>query len=237
MNRPPPTDITIALVEDERVLRQEMAFQLEHLGFSVNTFENAAQFYRALLVQSRTIAVLDIGLSDEDGLSICQHLRSYDSQMGIVFVTARVLREDRLIGLAAGADAYLSKPVDMEELVLILQRLSKRFSPEIASVDPVETQEDASWRMENDASFVRAPNGVRIRLSINEARLLRLLLQKAGIACSHAELGLALGLPPEELDRHRLEVILSRLRLRTKRLTGIPLPLVSCRGFGYRIEI
>jgi DNA-binding response OmpR family regulator len=236
MNRPPPTDITIALVEDERVLRQEMAFQLEHLGFAVDTFENAAQFYRALVVQSKTIAVLDIGLSGEDGLSICQHLRSHDSQMGIVFVTARVLREDRLIGLAAGADAYLSKPVDMEELVLILQRLSRRFSPEIASVDPVDFPEDASWRMENDASFVRAPNGVRVRLSINEAQLLRLLLHKAGKACSHAELGLALGLPPDELDRHRLEVILSRLRLKAERLTGIRLPLVSCRGFGYRIE-
>ncbi len=125
-NPPPalrkPPDFTVSVVEDEPVLRQELAFQLGHLGFAVETFETAAAFYRYLAVRPRTIAVLDIGLPDEDGLSICHHLRQHDSQMGIVFVTARALRDDKLTGLNAGADAYLVKPIDVDELVLILSR-------------------------------------------------------------------------------------------------------------------
>jgi len=226
-------DFTISIVEDEAVLRQEMAFQLEHLGFAVRTFENAAQFYRALAAQPRTIAVLDIGLSGEDGLSICQHLRSYDSSMGIVFVTARVLRDERLTGLAAGADAYLTKPVDIEELALILKRLTLRFSPETASASPSKVEKAPGWHMEADSIFMIAPNGIRVRLSVNEAQLIRLLLKNIGTACSHAELGFALGLPPDELDKHRIEVILSRLRARVERSTGIALPVQSYRGFGY----
>ena len=119
--------ITVAIVEDEMILREELSFQLTHLGFEVHAFENAEQFYRYLAVHPETMVVLDIGLTGEDGLSICRHLRSANAEMGIVFVTARSLREDRLIGLQAGVDAYLTKPVDIVELVLILRRLSLRL--------------------------------------------------------------------------------------------------------------
>lgn len=227
----PSSAITIAIVEDEAVLREEMAFQLEHLGFTVKAFENAAQFYRFLAVRPRTIAVLDIGLSGEDGLSICKYLRSQNSDVGIVLVTARGLRDDRLAGLAAGADAYLTKPVDIDELVLILQRLAARFSPEALGAAGLPV-----WRMAADSAFMVAPNGIRVRLSVNEVQIVRVLLKKAGAACSHIEIGFALGLPPDELDKHRIEVILSRLRAKVERSAGMALPIKSYRGFGYGFD-
>lgn len=236
MNPAPSSGITIAIVEDEAVLREEMAFQLEHLGFAVQAFENAAQFYRFLAVQPRTIAVLDIGLPGEDGLSICEYLRSQNSDMGIVFVTAHGLRDDRLTGLAVGGDAYLTKPVDIEELALILKRLALRFAPVGAGVVPVGAAETPGWRMADDSIFVLAPNGVRVRLSVNEAQLLRTLLKKTGTACSHAEIGFALGLAPDELDKHRIEVILSRLRAKIERSAGMALSIKSYRGFGYGLD-
>ncbi len=125
---PPEHAYTIAIVEDEPVTRQKMLFQLEHKGFSVQGFENATQLYRFLSIQPRTIVVLDIGLPGEDRMSICNYLREHGQSIGIVFVTARGQRDDRLAGLATGADAYLTKPVDMDELVLILKRLARRFS-------------------------------------------------------------------------------------------------------------
>lgn len=234
MNCAPSSAATIAIVEDEAVLREEMAFQLEHLGFTVKAFENAAQFYRFLAVQRRTIAVLDIGLAGEDGLSICEYLRSQNSEMGIVFVTARGLRDDRLSGLAAGADAYLTKPVDIEELALVLRRLALRFSPEAVSTAGLAGQ--SAWRMVADSAFMDAPNGVRVRLSVNEAQLVRVLLKKNGAACSHIEIGFALGLPPDEFDKHRIEVILSRLRAKIERSAGMALPIKSYRGFGYGLD-
>ena len=231
------SQITVSIVEDEVVLREEMAFQLEHLGFVVQAFENAEQFYRYLVGQPKTIAVLDIALYGEDGLSICRHLRSTNAAMGIVFVTARVLRDERLVGLLAGADAYLTKPVDIDELVLILRRLALRLEVEAPNADPpVLTTTLSGWKMEADSSFVIAPNEVRVRLSINEAQLLRVLLKQPGAICSHVELGMALGLTVDEIDKHRIEVILSRLRSKAARSAGMPLLIQSERGIGYSLS-
>ncbi len=222
-----PTDFTVSIVEDEPVLRQEMAFQLGHHGFAVKTFDSAAAFYRYLAVRPRTLAVLDIGLPGEDGLSICRHLREHDSQMGIVFLTARALRDDRLAGLALGADAYLVKPVDMDELVLILKRLALRFAAPPAA-QPM-TSRPGTWTMAVGSGYLEAPNGVRVRLS------LRLLLGKAGDVSHHAEIATALGLHLDEFSKHRAEVIVSRLRHKLARNTGLSLPLESVRGVGYRL--
>src|SRR5574343_1426377 len=74
----------IAIVEDEPMLREELAFQLRHMGFSVNTFENAQQFYRWLAVEKFDVVILDIGLAGEDGLSICAHLREHDRDVVLI---------------------------------------------------------------------------------------------------------------------------------------------------------
>lgn len=225
---------TVAIVEDEPVLREEMAFQLRHLGFQVMSFESAAQFYRHLAVASTTIAVLDIGLPAEDGLSICQHLRDHDNQMGIVFVTARGHREDRLSGLSAGADAYLTKPIDMDELVLILDRLALRCTSrtQAASTGPAETRAGA-WRLDVAAGLLVARSGVSVRVTANESVFLQKLMHKAGATCTPVELAAAIGIYPDDLDKHRVEVIVSRLRAKVERSTGVPLPLRAVRGVGY----
>lgn len=234
----PAAACTISVVEDEPVLRQEMAFQLEHLGFSVKTFSSASEFYRDLAVAATDIALLDIGLAGEDGLSICAHLRRHDPLMGIVFVTARAQRADRLQGLATGADAYLTKPVDMDELALILHRLSQRIPAPVAapgSPDPLGTDATA-WQLDlGILSRLTAPNGARKHLSNNERILLGTLAQNPAKACSHAVLAAALGLHPDEFDKHRLEVIVSRLRSSVERSTGLELPLKAIRGVGYSL--
>lgn len=233
----PPPACTIAIVEDEPVLRDEMAFQLRHLGFAVETFEGAASFYRYLAVWPRTIAVLDIGLAGEDGLSVCRYLRTHDSDMGIVFLTARGQRDDRLTGLSAGADAYLTKPVDMDELVLILKRLALRFKAvPVPASEPFATAV-APWCVEPGLGFMTAPNGVRIRLTMSEAQLLHLFSSKAGAVCNQAEMALALGLHPEEFNKHRAEVIVSRLRSKVERAAGVSLPLQAVRGVGYALQL
>ena len=220
------------------ILREEMAFQLRHCGFAVEIFETAVQLYRYLAVHPRTIAVLDIGLAGEDGLSICQYLRSHDNRVGIVFVTARGLRDDRLTGFAAGADAYLVKPVDMDELVLILKRLEDRFQPPISTHGSSEaTHSEAGqrgvWRLDSGGNFLIAPNGVQVRLATAEIQLLRALMARPDDVCTHVELGGALELHPHEFDKHRIEVILSRLRAKILRTTGMQPPLHSKRGVGY----
>ncbi|MCC6135535.1 MAG: response regulator transcription factor [Candidatus Contendobacter sp.] len=225
---------TVSIVEDEAVLRDELAFQLECLGFTVEKFASAEQFYRYLAVQSQTVVVLDIGLTGEDGLSVCQHLRGHNLNIGIVFITARSLRSDRLAGLDAGADAYLVKPLDVDELALILKRLGQRFSAAAIPMPP-HPAPHGQWHFTEGSTWLVAPNQARIRLSVREYQLLNALLQRLGEPCRHAELALALGLLPEEYNRHRVEVILSRLRERIYRCSGLHLPIQAERNVGYLI--
>lgn len=231
-------DYTISIVEDEKILRDELAFQLQYHGFKVETFSNANSFYRFLAVNPNTIAVLDIGLEGENGLSVCQYLRTFNKQIGIVFVTARSLRDERLEGLEAGADAYLVKPVDVDELIVILRRLSERYSdavrggetPAALTIHPA-----LHWVFKSKTHALISPQGVEISLTLSEFQLMSALVKKGELFCSHLELGLALGLHPDDLDKHRIEVILSRLRVKIERQTGSTLPLRSLRGVGYSL--
>lgn len=234
-----PIDYTVSIVEDETVLREELAFQLVHFGFAVETFVDAPAFYRYLATQPRTLVVLDIGLTGEDGLSICEHLRKHNPNMGIVFMSARGLRSDRLAGLEAGGDAYLVKPIDVDELALILQRLGERvFAGDARDAQVKLTAHVRQWGLEERDGILIAPNGLIIRLSLPELQLLRiLLLEKPGMICTHAELALALGESLSSSAKHRLEVMFSRLRERTFRLSGCSLPLFSERGVGYRMSL
>jgi DNA-binding response OmpR family regulator len=231
-----PSGFSVSLVEDESVLREEIAFQLRQRGFDVNTFCNAEVFYRFLATRPRTVAVLDIGLPGEDGLTIARHLRAHDPQMGLVFLTARHLREDRLEGLSAGADAYLVKPVDLDELVLVLNRLIARCTANSQTVISATSRANdplGLWLLQIATATLQAPDGSSIRLTISELQLLQVLTSKAGDACSHAEICRALGLLPDEWSRHRLEVIISRLRRKVVREIGLELPLRTVRGTGY----
>ena len=230
---------TISIVEDEKILRDELAFQLQHHGFKVETFSDANSFYRFLAVNPNTIAVLDIGLEGEDGLSICQYLRAFNKQIGIVFVTARSLRDERLEGLEAGADAYLVKPVDVSELIMILRRVGERYCDAIrggdASPTLPATHPALHWVFKLKNHVLISPQGIEISLTLSEFQLMSALVKKGDMFCSHLEFGLALGLHPDDLDKHRIEVILSRLRAKIERLTGTTLPLRSLRGVGYSL--
>lgn len=235
MTLPLSPALSLALVEDDPVLREELGFQLTHAGFAVETFVDAPALYRRLAVQRFALLLLDIGLDGEDGLSICRYLRTHDAGIGIVFVTARGLRDDRLLGLEAGADAYLTKPLDLAELLLVLRRLAQRLTVEPAGSSGADgaIKPDGDWRYDPEASYLTAPNGRRVRLSANEARLLAGLLGQRGEPRTHEQLAATLSLLHEENARHRIEVILSRLRARVRRETGLALPIRTERGLGY----
>jgi DNA-binding response OmpR family regulator len=226
---------TIAIVEAESILRQGLIVQLKNLGFSVKAFENAMQLYRFLAIRPETIVVLDIDLPGEDGFAICKYLRDHDHNIGIVFMAAREQRNERLTGLAAGADAYLIKPIDMDELTLILKRLALRLSTQKRKTDLCEPIAPHGWYIGKNSILLVTPNTIRIKVSYNEAQLLRTLLQKPGATCVHSALGMAIGLNPDELEKHRIEVILSRLCAKVKRTCGLKLPIQSLRGVGYAL--
>lgn len=227
---PPRQDFTVAIVEDEAVLREELAFQLGHMGYRVETFGDAGSFYRFLAVSPRTIAVIDIGLPGEDSLEICRHLRANGSQIGLIFATARGLRNDRLEGLSAGADAYLVKPVDVDELALLIRRLAERFGSALQAADDLRSSA-GGWVL--DGSLLISPAGKPVPLTMKEFPLLSALMSSRGETCPYAKLASVLGILDDEWDKHRIEVIISRLRLKVERSTGEALPIRAVRSQGY----
>lgn len=251
------------IVEDEEVLRNELCFVLSRSGFSVEGVATATELYRRLAVKNAAVIVLDIGLDGEDGLSICKYLRGHDPSLGIVFLTARGLRDDRITGLVAGADAYLVKPVEIQEIVLVIERLMARrdymgrsvadtSSSEIVggSSLPTETpagsaavthtpplaSEASNWHLDVAFGQLRAPNGHLCSLSDVERKLVFCLMSEKGQPVSSEQLAQKLNIPIESYQRHRVEVIISRLRKSVEQAVGLKLPLFSVRGVGYFVR-
>lgn len=250
------------IVEDEEVLRNELCFVLSRSGFSVEGVATATELYRRLAVKNAAVIVLDIGLDGEDGLSICKYLRGHDPSLGIVFLTARGLRDDRITGLVAGADAYLVKPVEIQEIVLVIERLMARrdymgrpstdaSSAEIAGAPSLPTEtpagsapahtppaasEASSWHLDVAFGQLRAPNGHQCSLSDVERKLVFCLMSEKGQPVSSEQLAQKLNIPIESYQRHRVEVIISRLRKSVEQAVGLKLPLFSVRGVGYFVR-
>ncbi|MBQ0934546.1 response regulator transcription factor [Ideonella paludis] len=258
----PSTAAHVYIVEDEEVLRNELCFVLSRSGFSVEGVATATELYRRLAVKNAAVIVLDIGLDGEDGLSICKYLRGHDPSLGIVFLTARGLRDDRITGLVAGADAYLVKPVEIQEIVLVIERLMARRdymgrpSAEAGNVDnvvalsapaevpaaggvaaQVPAAADAScWNLDVAFGQLRAPNGHICSLSDVERKLVFCLMSEKGQPVSSEQLAHKLNIPIESYQRHRVEVIISRLRKSVEQAVGLKLPLFSVRGVGYFVR-
>ncbi|WP_210806480.1 response regulator transcription factor [Ideonella paludis] len=250
-------DCHVFLVEDEDSLRQDLSFLLQHRGYQVTACASAAEFYRHFAVKPASVVVLDIGLEGEDGLSICKHLRSHNPLLGIIFLTARGLRDDRVHGLMTGADAYMVKPVELDELCLTIDRLEDRLRlaqvnslsavsaaravADVAPARPAPAVAEASeaapspmvWSFELGTGLITAPNGKSRRLTGNERTVVYALSQRDGQAVSVEELAVQLLIANPAEAKHRVEVIVSRLRRSVEQAVEIPLPLYLLRGTGY----
>ncbi|HVV83308.1 MAG TPA: response regulator [Kofleriaceae bacterium] len=120
----------VLVVDDERDVGRLLAYSLGQAGFTVATVATAAD---ALLSAARArpaVIVLDVGLPDMSGVEVCRRLRADAelAEVGIVMLTALGGRDDRIAGLEAGADDYVTKPFDVQEVVLRVRALSRRIS-------------------------------------------------------------------------------------------------------------
>ncbi|MGJ7545945.1 response regulator transcription factor [Variovorax sp. LT1R16] len=229
-----PRRLRVHVVEDDDDLREEMLFSLAALGFQTAGFPAAPEFYKAFAIAPCDVAVIDIGLPGESGLSIVSHLRAAGG-VGVVLVTARGQLDERLLGLRTGADAYLVKPVHIDELAETLNALGRRLpAKEVPVVDAppsVETRA-ASWRLLEGEWILSDPDGLEMKLTTSERAFMGCLFRRRGQTVSRDELILALGGDVFDFDGHRVDAIASRVRRKARKL-GMRLPLYSVRGTGY----
>lgn len=240
-DRPTPaSSMHIAVLEDDAELREAILLPgLRDFGFDVTGAGTAAELYRHMLRQRFDMVVLDIGLPDEDGLTVAKHLREL-SDLGIVMLTGNRGKQDHLRALTLGADAYLSKPVDVDVLAATLHSLARRLKAPGGASAPNAAAEQATgqaakqqWHLDTDGWCLVAPNGTVLALTAPERRLLHTLIAAAGQPVPREALIAALCKDVYDFDPHRLEMLVHRLRRKATDAEAGVLPLLTSRGNGY----
>lgn len=220
--------LRVYLVEDDVDLREEMVYNLDQRGFDVVGLANAAEFYKAHALAHCDVAVIDIGLPGEDGLSVAEHLRA-SGPVGIVFATARGALNDRLSGMQNGADAYLVKPVNIEELAATLRALGRRVRDAVA---PIVRIEPGDWHLTEGDWVLSDPVGRKLTLTTAERAFLGCLFKQQGTAVSRDLILRALDGDLADADPQRVDMIAFRLRRKAEQ-SHMVLPLHTVRGRGY----
>lgn len=218
----------VGLVEDNEDFRAEVAFHLRRAGFEIALESDGADIDAQFAQSPCDLLVLDLGLPAEDGLLIAQRLRRLHPRLGIVMLTARGALDDRLAGLQQGADAYLTKPTDMRELVAVMLSVQRRLE---AGGEPAPAER--FWRLQPVTMTLVTPDGKTINLTANEIWLLKQLGETGADPVSRKALAEAIGQATPNFDDRRLEVAFSRLRQKMAAVAPGEDVIKAARGRGY----
>ncbi|WP_150430093.1 response regulator transcription factor [Dechloromonas sp. CZR5] len=214
----------ILLVEDDPELGDGLMVGLRQAGFAVDWLRDGQAADQALHTEIFDFVVLDLGLPRLSGMEVLNRARHRGQTMPILILTARDATGDKVSGLDAGADDYLVKPIDLDELTARIRALTRRSAGRAApllvhgelAVDP--------------AAHVVTLNGQAVELSSREFSLLQLLLENAGRVLTRTQLEQSLYGWRDEPDSNALEVHIHHLR----RKLGSDL-IRTLRGVGYTI--
>ena len=215
----------VLVVEDDIMLGEGICEGLKQNGFTVDLVRDGLEGEDALLMNDFDIAVLDIGLPGQDGITLLNKVRAKSCTTPILLLTARDEIDDRVRGLDAGADDYLTKPFDLSELCARLRALVRRSS---GRSDPIIKYEDIEV---NPASHTVTKASEPVNLSRREFDVFCHLLESVGKVVSKSKLDEKLYGWNEDVDSNALEVHIHHIR---KKLGNKLIRTV--RGVGYIIK-
>jgi two-component system, OmpR family, response regulator QseB len=216
----------ILLAEDDTMLGSGIERGLRMAGFTLDWVRNGLSAQTALRTQSYDVVLLDIGLPGKDGLELLQWMRHEDLGVAVLVVSARDSVSDRIAGLNLGADDYLPKPFDLDELIARVHALGRRRSgraqPEMR-LGPLQLHP-----LRREALLDQLP----LALSGREYDLLLALMERPGTVLSRSQLESSLYGWEEEISSNAVEVHLHHLR----RKLGSAW-IKNVRGVGYKLVL
>lgn len=223
----------LLVVDDDARIRSLLVRYLRGQGFLVTAARDAAQARRLLAGLAFDLLVLDVMMPGEDGVSLLAALRRRGDATPALLLTAKAETDDRIAGLEAGADDYLSKPFDPKELLLRLGAILRRAPPPRAA--PATPQVLALGPHRYDVARGELLGGPR--LTATESGLLKALAATAPEPVSRAALVEALRLPGADAPAERaVDVQVTRLRRKIEPDPREPRYLQTVRGAGYRLR-
>ena len=216
----------ILIVDDDPGIRRLLVDYLARNGFSALAARDGREMWQMLERHVVDLVVLDLMLPDTDGLTLCRDLRgkTATSTMPVLMLTARGLAEDRIEGLKLGADDYLAKPFQTEELIARLRALIRRAAGN-ASSELIA----GDVRLDTRSGRVTL-DGAPVKLTAQEYKLLSYLLHHKGKVVSRTELIEHIYDQDFDRDSNTVEVFIARLR--KKLPEGV---IETVRGLGYRL--
>ncbi len=217
----------LLVVDDDRALRDAVRRALRLAGYEVACVGGGVEALEQVQAEAPDGLVLDIGLADMSGLDVCRRLRADGQRLPVLMLTARDAVEDRIDGLDAGADDYLSKPFDVGELAARIRALLRRSAPE----DGAEDRSFGGLRLES-ARHGASVDGCFVELTRTEFQLLELLLRNPRRVLPHSVIydrvwGYDFG-----PGSNALRVYISYLRRKLEEAGSAPL-IHTVRGVGY----
>lgn len=225
--------ISVILVEDHDGLREDMVFGLNAEGLQAQGAADSIEFDRLFHSGAPDVVVIDRMLPGEDGLSIARRVRSATTtkRTGIVFLSSLGSLDERIEGLGL-ADAYMVKPADLRELAAVISSVYRRLNFLEKGVTP------GSWRILPHRLELISPQGRSTALSFKEMQVLILLAEAKGLPVSARKLIEAMGENWLQYEKNRLELILSRLRLKIRSAETVSANVIkSVRNEGYLLTI
>lgn len=222
MNSFSPSNGRVLVIEDEADLQEALVTYLNIEGFTADGVSSLSAASQWIRTHQFDVLILDLGLSDGDGLQwLVQNemLR----QKGVIITTARGDSKQRIEGIRSGADVYLVKPIQLEELASLVSNLMRRIQ---APTLPQWTLSKMNWTL-------NSPTGVSVKLTHSEAVLLQKMADHPGQAIARQDLVISLGHNPETYDFRRMEILVRRLRNKIRDALGDELPLETVHKVGY----
>lgn len=220
---------TILVVDDDQGLRELIRINLEHEGYGVIQAANGVQCVAAVREQRPDMVILDVMMPEMDGLEACGKVREF-SQLPILMLTAKVQSDDVITGLDKGADDYLIKPFNMDELSARIRALLRRVPPAYRPLAAGEGQ----ISIDQQKREVRVRNE-QVDLTPTEYHLLLILTENAGKVVEHETLLRAVWGQEYTKDNDYLKVYIWHLRRKIEMDPRNPKLLLTEWGVGYRL--
>jgi two-component system OmpR family response regulator/two-component system response regulator TctD len=226
--------LQIVLVEDDTLLRDSLASYLTLVGFAVTAVGDGLSLYRLLGAHKFAVAVIDLGLPDEDGTTLVSYLRR-NTDSAIIVITARDTLDSRVECYRVGADLFLGKPVDGGELAAAIASLAGRRST-VAEPPPavaVAMADASSWTFVTRQRALLSPAARRVELAVKECQLLTALVAEGGCTAKRLMLLEAIYGQKDSNTERALDTLVRRTRRKIEMATGTPAPILTEHGVGY----
>jgi two-component system response regulator TctD len=224
----------VLLIEDDAAMQMTLQRTLERRGMRVVACGDGLRALDRWRASLPDVVLLDLSLPGQDGLQVLAQARAEGLRAPVIILTARGTIGDRIIGLNTGADDYLPKPFDLDELEARMRAIVRRSGgPPASGSEGADGSRDYASLHLDGASGAVFCHGSPLELAPREAAMLRTLLQRPGQAVAKEKLFEAVFSQEPDVQLEAVEVVAYRLR---KRLSGSGVQLVTLRGLGYLLK-